>query len=583
MRIFDPVHGLVVFEPDAPGALDGSACEPGDRHLQRAIDTFAFQRLRRIRQLGFADLVYPGATHTRFAHSVGVFHNARRMLARMRGQMDERDRLSKAALDEMLPEEKDDPFPRSYKEGRAAAARLAALLHDVGHGPFSHSFEGALRRLGAMLPIDVEGHERWSARVVREDGGLKRAVAEVGEAWGVDGLGDAVASMLEGGGARRGDIYSEVVSSQFDADRLDYLVRDRRSTGVDIGNFEADWLLDCLRVDRVGGRDRLVVASKGRLAVEAYLLARAQLHEAIYLHPTTRAFDKVFEDFVVALGIETRESGAPGFCSGSPLAGFLKTLVDGGAPTVADYLRIDDGVAWSLLAGARDSGHKALAPLARRLTDRMPYACIALDPGAAAAEDGSPGGKGAGGGASRELTEKHRRLASPGGIKAAAELLGVDPSMCDFVRLGAYRRGADAEGKDPEIYIRRVEWERMSRMIILEGSPRKCDPLASVSPLVRSLEGRCLFRIYFRSGDEMRDVESLLRMSSFGRGARGGGGRRIASAADLHDCLEREGMLPAGDGGAAPAGRGIPGGLVQRDSSGRVWRRTVGGGGAAPK
>src|SRR5579864_6448261 len=124
-RLRDPVHDLIEFEDT-----------PFERMVWSLLETPVFQRLRRIRQLGFSDLVYPGATHSRFSHSVGVFHTAR-------------------ALRNVLRQKLDD-----FLEERAEVAACAALIHDLGHGPFSHAFEQAL---------DEEGrHEEWTERMVKE-------------------------------------------------------------------------------------------------------------------------------------------------------------------------------------------------------------------------------------------------------------------------------------------------------------------------------------------------------------------------------------------------------------------------------
>jgi HD superfamily phosphohydrolase len=198
-RIRDPIHGLIEFHND------------DERLVWELIQCSEFQRLRRVKQLGFSEFVYPGATHTRFAHSVGVFHMARRLLKIVA------DRLGK----------QDDE--------RTRVALCAALLHDVGHGPFSHVFEGALKELGRQ-----KKHEMWTAEIVSGDTEINRVLS-------VDkGLPGKIASLIRA--KEPEDIYAAVVSSQFDADRLDYLRRDRYMTGIKIGDFDIDWLLDCLEV-----------------------------------------------------------------------------------------------------------------------------------------------------------------------------------------------------------------------------------------------------------------------------------------------------------------------------------------------
>ena len=210
-RIRDPVHGLIVF---------GGGTEPHrnetDLIAWRLLNTLEFQRLRRIRQLGFSDLVFPGATHSRFAHSVGVYHMARRLAdviaRRLSGERD---------LD------------------RERVALLAALLHDIGHGPFSHAFEAAAGAAGLR-----RRHEEWSAEIVRENTNVNRVLREADET-----LPEKIGTLLREDD--RKDIYSAIVSSQFDADRLDYIQRDRLMTGVEFGHIDRDWLLDCLEVGAV--------------------------------------------------------------------------------------------------------------------------------------------------------------------------------------------------------------------------------------------------------------------------------------------------------------------------------------------
>ena len=204
-RIRDPVHDLIEF---GTNNLDQMAW--------RALDSREFQRLRRIKQLGLSELVFPGATHTRFAHSVGVFHMARRLTALLKDRLEGR-----------------------FDEQRAEIAQAAALVHDLGHGPFSHSFEDALKRLGIR-----KRHEEWTAEIVTGD----TRVCEVLSRYS-DGFQERVAELLAS--ETPVDIYSAVVSSQFDADRLDYVRRDRLMTGAQHGGFDFPWLMANLEVDRI--------------------------------------------------------------------------------------------------------------------------------------------------------------------------------------------------------------------------------------------------------------------------------------------------------------------------------------------
>src|SRR6185312_9894952 len=204
-RIRDPVHGLIVFKGN----------DDVDQTAWRLLNSREMQRLRRIRQLGFSDLVYPGATHSRLAHSIGVYHTARNLVRLIEDQV-----------------EKIDPYRRKV-------VLLAALLHDVGHGPFSHAFESATAKAGM-----AKDHEDWSAEIILGD----TEVHEILDALDPK-IADHIGRLLKEEEPK--DIFATIVSSQFDADRLDYLQRDRRMTGVQFGHLDQDWLFDCLRVGTV--------------------------------------------------------------------------------------------------------------------------------------------------------------------------------------------------------------------------------------------------------------------------------------------------------------------------------------------
>jgi uncharacterized protein len=190
-RIRDPIHDLIEFGDD-----------DFEQMVWKLLETSEFQRLRRIRQLGFSELVFPGATHSRFAHSVGVFHTARQLAGHIGAKR------------------------AGAKTKRAEAAMAAALVHDLGHGPFSHAFEAATKKL-----VKKARHEEWTIDIIRGD-------TEVGctlESFR-PGFRNEVAQLIADDTPQ--DIYGSIVSSQFDADRLDYVRRDRVMSGVHHGVFE---------------------------------------------------------------------------------------------------------------------------------------------------------------------------------------------------------------------------------------------------------------------------------------------------------------------------------------------------------
>ena len=261
-RLRDPVHGLIVFEED--DALAQLAWE--------LINTPEFQRLRRIKQLGVSEFVFPSAAHTRFAHSIGVFHTARELVRII---------------------ERETAADTTFSQPRADVATIAALLHDLGHGPFSHTFEGVQDSRGTE-----KRHEKWTADIIRSSDGAIRPLLD---AYRI-GFADEVASLVAAEDPT--DIYHAVVSSSFDADRLDYLRRDRLMTGTGAGAIDFDWLMEHVRVadividapDNNTGEDTSTVATfcldrKALPAAEQFLLSRYTLHEQVYLHKTTRCIE----------------------------------------------------------------------------------------------------------------------------------------------------------------------------------------------------------------------------------------------------------------------------------------------------
>jgi HD superfamily phosphohydrolase len=196
-----------------------------------------FQRLRRIKQLGLSDFVYPGALHTRFHHALGAMHLMTKALDTLR------------AKGHMI-------FDAEYE-----AAQIAILLHDIGHGPFSHTLEFSL--------FDGVNHEQITTWT------LKKLNRHFG------GRLDLAIQIFEGTYPRK--FLTQLVSSQLDADRLDYLSRDCFFTGVQEGAIGADRIIKMLNVSN----DELVVEEKGIYSIESFLSARRLMYWQVYLHKTS--------------------------------------------------------------------------------------------------------------------------------------------------------------------------------------------------------------------------------------------------------------------------------------------------------
>ncbi|MBV9646471.1 MAG: HD domain-containing protein, partial [Candidatus Eremiobacteraeota bacterium] len=235
-RIFDPVHHFVELE----------------RGEVALFDTAPMQRLRRLRQLGLAYLAFPGAEHTRFGHALGALAMGDRALSSLQRQSDG-----------ILGDE-----PAFQAQRRLLRASL--LLHDVGHGPFSHACEAVLGR----------SHEDRTREIL----GLapvRRAIENL------DVDPDAVAALIVGDGTSAAPVLRELVSGpNLDADRMDYLLRDAYFTGIAGGRYDAEQLIASLRAFERGGTLSLGVDVRGIVALESFVLARYMMFATVYFHHT---------------------------------------------------------------------------------------------------------------------------------------------------------------------------------------------------------------------------------------------------------------------------------------------------------
>ncbi len=220
----------------------------------RLLDSFPMQRLARVKQLGHTYIVYPSAVHTRIEHSLGALYIAGRMC----------DQLG---------------IPEKDKE----AVRAAVLLHDVGHGPFSHVYEEAMKFVNG----EDFSHERVSQLIIAKDQSIHGILGSLGK--------DALELL-----SSHNTLSSEIVSSSLDADKLDYLRRDSYHTGVFYGVFDLERILRNVCKVKEHEREYLAVDEKAKDALESYRLARYSMHAQVYEHHTRLITDDMFTRAVVS-------------------------------------------------------------------------------------------------------------------------------------------------------------------------------------------------------------------------------------------------------------------------------------------
>ena len=316
-----------------------------DRWLIELLDSPEVQRLRRIHQLGVSYLTYPGADHNRLAHSLGVVH------------------LMQQAL-QHLARISDDDARTSH--GRAPVL-VAALIHDVGHGPFSHLFE-------PCLGID---HEEWSeAIVLSEETEVNKFLRRNFDPT----FPRRVADLIDPNNHDQPAWQKYLLSSQLDMDRLDYLRRDSLFTGAGYGHFDWYRLLNTFEFYEGddGGRD-IVWAEKSVLAIEEYIFSRYYMYQNVYLHKTTRGFETMLQ----AMWRRARSFNDRG--EDVALVPAIREFWDaqakagsggGAGPTVRQYLAIEEFTVLTQIQNWTTHPDKALGDLARRFLNRKRFAMI---------------------------------------------------------------------------------------------------------------------------------------------------------------------------------------------------------------
>ena len=277
MHIRDPIHGAISITAD-------------ERAL---VDSPQFQRLRNVKQLGFADLAFPGATHTRYAHGLGAMAMATKVFDALADQLD-------------LEPADHDRFRQTL--------RLAVLFHDLGHAPLSHATERIMPKVAELKvpawvargdPGRQADHEDYTLKLVLDSG----LAAEIHRRAGPLGIEpDHIAALLSGKKPPGPDpfrsrgrdllpILRQVVSGELDADRMDYLQRDSFYTGVNYGKFDADWIVQNLAAVEREGRVHLGLQPRAVFAFEDFLLSRYHMFLSVYFHYASVGYEMLLQRY----------------------------------------------------------------------------------------------------------------------------------------------------------------------------------------------------------------------------------------------------------------------------------------------
>lgn len=462
--IKDPIHGFIDFNGER------------ENELKRLLSNPFFQRLRRVKQLGFSDYVFPSAAHSRFAHSLGVYKIAKRMLAIV------------------------EPEGISGKWSQKAEACLAAaLLHDVGHGMFSHAFEKAMEFFLSQNQLDdarraviedAVDHEKVSQKIIRSS-----SIATSLRRFGGEEFPDLVGDLIDK--ADPNCIFTSIVSSQLDADRLDYAMRDAYFAGVSSGGIDLDWLLRNFRVGSNGSASFLYVDSKAYVSLEQFTVTLFHLYPTIYLHKKTRALEYMFA-LLLSRAFQLIAEGNPsaaGLTNEHPFVRFFEQ------PDNLEHARLlDDTLFWGTLYQFREAPDQTIKNIATRISDRQILPIIDIWKIADDVAAGMP--------AVFKLPTSERMslfdtvCITVSRLLQADERLWSDACYYDHYDRPIYKRKNVVGGHPQQINV------KVGDAIV---------DIASISPLVASAASFNIHRIYyddqrFDRGDELkRAVRDLVR------------------------------------------------------------------------
>lgn len=300
-----------------------------DRVIWDVIGTKEFQRLRRIRQLGTTYLVFHGAEHSRFQHSLGVYEIVRRIV--------------------------DDVFTGrpEWREEERLVTLCAALLHDLGHGPFSHAFEN-------VFELD---HEQYTQAILLGNTEVNEVLSRV-----APDFPERVANVIEK--TYHDKLVVSLISSQIDADRMDYLQRDSYYTGVSYGHFDMERILRVMRPTE----EQAVIKYSGMHAVEDYIMSRYQMYWQVYFHPVSRSAEVI----LIKILHRARQLYQEGYIFETNPTLFIPFFKE--RVTVEDYVALDESVLLSSFQLWQREKDAILSDLCTRFINRRLFQYAEFDP-----------------------------------------------------------------------------------------------------------------------------------------------------------------------------------------------------------
>lgn len=324
MKVFrDPVHNLITVN------------KVSEKLILDLINSREMQRLRRIRQLGLSFVTYPGAEHSRFVHSLGVTHMMKRIITQLKYSRDEQEQeWLQSILD-------------NYN-----LALSAALLHDIGHGPFSHAIE---KTTGIK-------HEDWTALIINSDTTEVNTILESYQ----QGFAREVADVISRVHPCRAVV--KLLSSQLDADRLDYLLRDSLMTGAGYGNFDLEWLINVITIGAVGPEPEVgLKLDKGLNIAEDFVIARYYMYRNVYFHKATRSAELIISSIFTRVKQLIKQGTID--CP-EPFLILLSDDIECEDKFLDAYLELDDSTMWYWFSIWSKSSDKLLADLCDRILNR---------------------------------------------------------------------------------------------------------------------------------------------------------------------------------------------------------------------